>query len=201
VKKKKVIAYSLDIENIKAIEEKAKADNRSKSDWLNLHLIDLFGKPEKQQSFIEWVTDDAPMDDKQSIKQAIENVSARTKDNSEFERVWSIYEKKGNKKTSQAKFNKLSAANKTLLCSYILKYVKATPNKAFRKNLETFINQEAWNDTLPIVVDKYGKQDVPRSAAYVAPTISDRQAELEKERQAEAQRERNRQKLKQRNNK
>jgi hypothetical protein len=44
---KKSDSFYLDKEVVSKIKEKAKADNRSKSDWLNLHLIDLFSKPEK----------------------------------------------------------------------------------------------------------------------------------------------------------
>lgn len=66
-----------------------------------------------------------------------------------FEKVWSLYGKKGNKKTSEKKWSKLSATSKEKAFAYIPVYVAATPDKQYRKNLETFINQECWNDELP----------------------------------------------------
>lgn len=70
---------------------------------------------------------------------------------SSFEVVWSLYGKKGNKKTSEKKWSKLTAAKKSKAIAYIPAYVNATPDKQYRKNFETFINQECWNDELPDV--------------------------------------------------
>lgn len=66
-----------------------------------------------------------------------------------FENIWSLYGKKGNKKTSEGKWSKLSEVAKVKAFAYIPAYVEATPDKQFRKNLETFLNQECWNDELP----------------------------------------------------
>lgn len=68
--------------------------------------------------------------------------------NSDFEKVWIMYEKKGNKKTSLQKWNKLSKKNKDLALSHIPMYAKSTPDKRYRKNFETYINQEVWNDEI-----------------------------------------------------
>lgn len=66
-----------------------------------------------------------------------------------FENIWSLYGKKGNKKTSERKWGKLSITAKEKVLAYIPAYVEATPNKQYRKNFETFLNQECWNDELP----------------------------------------------------
>lgn len=65
-----------------------------------------------------------------------------------FENIWTLYGKKGNKKTSERKWSKLSAMAKEKAFSYIPAYVESTPDKQYRKNLETFLNQEVWNDEL-----------------------------------------------------
>ena len=67
-------------------------------------------------------------------------------DDKVFEVVWGLYERKGNKKTSKAKYLKLSNDEKLALEAHIPLYVKSTPDKKYRKNLETYINQECWND-------------------------------------------------------
>lgn len=66
-----------------------------------------------------------------------------------FENIWSVYGKKGNKKTSEKKWSKLSVSSQKKALSYIPVYVKSTPDKQYRKNFETFLNQECWNDELP----------------------------------------------------
>lgn len=69
-------------------------------------------------------------------------------DDDQFEGIWIAYGKKGNKKTSKAKFNKLDIAVKHLIYDHIPNYVLSTPDKQYRKNLETYINQECWNDEI-----------------------------------------------------
>ena len=65
-----------------------------------------------------------------------------------FENVWEQYERKGNRKTSKAKWDKLSISNKTLAIKHIPGYVSATTDKQYRKNFETYLNQEVWNDNI-----------------------------------------------------
>jgi hypothetical protein len=60
--------------------------------------------------------------------------------------MWEAYGKKGNKKTSRAKFNKLDILDKNLIYDHIPIYVLSTPDKQYRKNFETYLNQECWND-------------------------------------------------------
>lgn len=64
----------------------------------------------------------------------------------EFEIVWSAYGKKGNKKTSLRKFSKLGRATRQDILNHIPVYVLSTPDKQYRKNFETYFNQEAWKD-------------------------------------------------------
>lgn len=66
-----------------------------------------------------------------------------------FENIWSLYGKKGNKKTSERKWSKFSVTVKEKILAYVPAYVETTPDKQYRKNFETFLNQECWNDELP----------------------------------------------------
>ncbi len=88
----------------------------------------------------------------------------------DFDRVWELYEKKGNKKTSLSKWKKLATTKKRLALSHIPLYVQATPDKKFRKNFETYLNQEVWNDELP---DYRQKTDL--SKLYPATTEEERE--------------------------
>ena len=84
-----------------------------------------------------------------------------------FDQVWDVYGKKGNKKTSKSKYLKLSEANRDLMAHHILRYINSTPDKQYRKNLETYINQECWNDE--IVQSK-----APQKAADSIELLTDR---------------------------
>jgi hypothetical protein len=65
-----------------------------------------------------------------------------------FDNVWAMYGKKGNKKTSMQKWGKLKNHCKLAALKHIPDYVSATPDIQYRKNFETYINQEAWNDKI-----------------------------------------------------
>jgi hypothetical protein len=69
----------------------------------------------------------------------------------DFSQFWTAYEKKGNKKTSEQRYSKIKESDRELIKSNVSKYVSSTPDKQFRKNAETWLNQEGWNDE---VVDK-----------------------------------------------
>lgn len=65
-----------------------------------------------------------------------------------FDDVWLMYEKKGNKKTSLGRWEKLSKSKQELAVKNIPKYVASTPDKKYRKNFEAYIHQEVWNDEI-----------------------------------------------------
>ena len=68
--------------------------------------------------------------------------------NPTFEDFWNAYDKKVGKPKSEKKWNKLSLKNKLLIMEYIPKYKLAQPNKKYRKNPETFFNNESWFDEI-----------------------------------------------------
>lgn len=69
--------------------------------------------------------------------------------NYSFEAFWELYDKKvGKKDILIKKWLKISDEERELAMSYIPKYKLAQPDKKYRKNPETFLNQKAWNDEL-----------------------------------------------------
>lgn len=67
--------------------------------------------------------------------------------NISFSNFWEQYDKKvGRKDKIAAKWNKLSKENRAKAIFHIIKYKEAQPDKKYRKNPETYINNEAWND-------------------------------------------------------
>lgn len=69
--------------------------------------------------------------------------------NYSFEEFWDAYDKKVGKKESLIKkWLKLSDEERELAMSYIPKYKQCQPDKQYRKNPETFLNNKSWNDEL-----------------------------------------------------
>lgn len=87
----------------------------------------------------------------------------------EFEHCfWEPYGKKGNKKTTFKLWRKLSKKKQTVASDYAWDYAKATPDKAYRKNAETFIRQECWNDQLPETPnDRFGRPPAVRAMTSI----------------------------------
>lgn len=66
-----------------------------------------------------------------------------------FEDFWDDYDKKvGSKPKLLKKWNKLSKTAKLKIRDYIPLYKAAQPDKKYRKNPETFLNNESWNDEI-----------------------------------------------------
>lgn len=79
----------------------------------------------------------------------------------EFDQVWDLYGKKGNKKSSKAKYLKLSETIIQDLLNHIPVYVLSTPDKQYRKNFETYLNQEVWNDEVTHETHQQANQPKP----------------------------------------
>jgi hypothetical protein len=65
-----------------------------------------------------------------------------------FESAWALYGKKGNRKTSERRWANLKNHCREAAIAHIPLYVQSTPDVQYRKNFETYINQEAWNDRI-----------------------------------------------------
>ena len=67
-----------------------------------------------------------------------------------FDEFWVIYERKGTKKQAQARWKKLKPSIELQLEIYAAArlYVQSTPDVQFRKNAETWLNNECWNDVI-----------------------------------------------------
>lgn len=65
-----------------------------------------------------------------------------------FESWWELYEKKGSKKKSLERWIKLRPSDRDTCFHVVHDYVKSTPEKQYRKNAESYLNQESWNDEI-----------------------------------------------------
>lgn len=78
-------------------------------------------------------------------KKVIEDV----KEYISFDKFWDLYDKKvGDKTKLKKKWDALSFRDQCSIIAYIPMYKRSQPDKAFRKNPETFLNNKSWNDEL-----------------------------------------------------
>jgi hypothetical protein len=87
--------------------------------------------------------------------------------NIDFEWFWNEYDKKiGEKQKLKKKWNKLTDEERQNAMNYLDLYKQSVPDKQFRKNPETFLNNKSWNDEI-----------INRSiTTSYKPTFSERQA-------------------------
>lgn len=73
----------------------------------------------------------------------------QVKDEYTFERAWNLYEKKvGCKAKLEKKWNSMSQKDRKSAIEYIPLYVISQPDKQYRKNFQTFLDQRGWEDEL-----------------------------------------------------
>lgn len=66
-----------------------------------------------------------------------------------FETFWDAYNKKVGKKSKLiAKWDKLTLETQKRILGHIKLYKQAQPNKQYRKNPETYLNNESWKDEI-----------------------------------------------------
>ena len=69
--------------------------------------------------------------------------------NIEFEFFWNEYDKKvGVKEKLKKKWNNLTNEERQNAMNYIDLYKQSVPDKKYRKNPETFLNNKSWNDEI-----------------------------------------------------
>ena len=67
----------------------------------------------------------------------------------DFEIVWNLYDKKkGDKDKLKIRWDKLSFSIQQLIIEHIPKYKIEQPDKIYRKNFETYLNNKSYNDEI-----------------------------------------------------
>jgi hypothetical protein len=100
----------------------------------------------------KWTTDGQQMDTNKNIKNDKNDKNTNIKDymvRQEFEKFWDLYDKKrGDKEKLIKKWAKLSEEEKKKIFEYVPKYKLNQPDKTYRKDPQTFLNNKSWNDEL-----------------------------------------------------
>ena len=67
---------------------------------------------------------------------------------SSFEYWWTLYDKKRGREKCLQKWQRLTESDRTACINATPAYVASTPDKQFRKDPLTYLNQKAWNDEI-----------------------------------------------------
>lgn len=66
----------------------------------------------------------------------------------DFEEWWELYDKKVERAKCEVKWNRLSTEEKMACIAATPVYVASTPDKQYRKNPQTYLNNKSWNDEI-----------------------------------------------------
>jgi hypothetical protein len=119
----------------------------------------MFNETIRRQKFSESRRNNAKSLKKESTSEAYaEHMETETENrtitineniNIDFEWFWNDYDKKvGDKQKLKKKWNKLTDIERQNAMNYIDLYKQSVPDKQFRKNPETFLNNKSWNDEI-----------------------------------------------------
>lgn len=89
----------------------------------------------------------------------------KDKINIAFEKFWNLYDKKIDRPKSESKWNKLTDNERADIMEYIPLYIKSQPDKQYRKNPVTFLNNKSWNNEI-IEGEKYSFKNQDDSKVY-----------------------------------
>ena len=119
----------------------------------------MYNETIRRQKFSESRRNNAKSPKKESTSEAYaEHMETETENrtitineniNIDFEWFWNDYDKKvGDKQKLKKKWNKLTDEERQNAMNYLDLYKKSVPDKQFRKNPETFLNNKSWNDEI-----------------------------------------------------
>lgn len=74
--------------------------------------------------------------------------SKKSDDQYSFDVFWDLYDKKVDKKKTLTAWGRLTAEKRRKIIEYVPGYVSSTPNRRFRKNPLTFLNNESWENEI-----------------------------------------------------
>ena len=72
-----------------------------------------------------------------------------------FEDFWNLYDKKVDRRSSESKWTKLTDEERIKSMVHIPNYIKANPDKQYRKNPDTYLNNKSFNDE---IIDRNNNQ-------------------------------------------
>lgn len=90
-----------------------------------------------------------------------------------FDDFWDLYDKKTDRPKCEKKWKKLNKAVKYNIMHHLEHYVRSTPDKVYRKNPATYLNNECWNDE--IITTNGNQNGLSKKEQHTASLIRDYQ--------------------------
>ena len=106
------------------------------------------GRPKKTQSVSSGLAKQNPSKTNIEEKRIDKNKTKAKISDYPFELFWEMYDKKTGKPKCESKYEKLSEEIRKTIFEHVLKYKESQPDKQFRKNPDTYLNQQSWNDEI-----------------------------------------------------
>jgi hypothetical protein len=111
------------------------------------------------------ITKDVTNTESESENETVIEKKKETKTiNVPFEQFWNLYDKKKGRKDCEKKWYRLKDEDRQAIIEHVPKYVHSTPDKKFRKDPATYINQEAWKDE--IILQNQPKDHIGHESDY-----------------------------------
>lgn len=88
-----------------------------------------------------------------------------------FDEFWLLYNKSNSKAAVKKKYEKIKEADRQKIKEHLPKYILSTPDKIYRKNALTYLNQECWEDE---VVVKNDNLNTAENSNYKTPPKNNR---------------------------
>jgi hypothetical protein len=107
------------------------------------HLLTVVNWQKYQQAETQNFTENKP----ETLPKVNPNKNDKNEKN-DCDRFWNLYDKKTGKVKSQKLWAKLAKTEKETILNHIPLYKRATPEKQFRKNPETYLRNRAWEDEI-----------------------------------------------------
>ena len=87
-----------------------------------------------------------------------------------FDEFWNLYDKKvGDKKKLEKKYDNISESDRELIKVHIPAYISSQPDKKYRKDPQTYLNNHSWNDEIITTNTRnYGNENKPNQGHYSA---------------------------------
>jgi hypothetical protein len=83
-----------------------------------------------------------------------------------FDDFWELYDKKVDKVATEKKWGKLTQEEKEQAIDYIPQYKLSEPDKTFRKNPLTFINNKSWNNEIITKARSGNDAKIPLASSF-----------------------------------
>lgn len=90
-----------------------------------------------------------------------------------FEDFWTLYDKKIDRPKCEKKWEKINQGAREKILEHLALYVRATPDRQYRKNPLTYLNNESWNNEIILPNGKHSEKG-KSSAVDLAAALQER---------------------------